>query len=53
MNVNVADGIVQLRGEVGEPDLINELVAKAGKVQGVREVESFLHLPNESAPMGQ
>ncbi len=53
MNVNVADGVVQLRGEVQGPGLINELVEKARHVQGVRDVESFLHLPKTPAPMDQ
>jgi osmotically-inducible protein OsmY len=51
VNVNVANGVVQLRGEVQEPSLIDDLVAKARHVQGVRDVESFLHLPNTPAPM--
>lgn len=53
VNVNVADGVVQLRGEVQEPGLINELVEKTRHVQGVRDVESFLHLPKTPAPMDQ
>lgn len=53
VNVNVADGVVQLRGEVQEPGLINDLVEKARHVQGVRDVESFLHLPKTPAPMDQ
>ncbi|HYM63197.1 MAG TPA: BON domain-containing protein [Gaiellaceae bacterium] len=53
VNVNVADGVVQLRGEVQGPGLINELVEKARHVQGVRDVESFLHLPKTPAPMDQ
>ena len=45
VDVNVANGVVQLRGEVERPELIEELVARAQKIQGVREVESLLHLP--------
>ena len=45
VDVNVADGVVQLRGEVREQGLIDELVSQARKVQGVRDVESYLHLP--------
>jgi osmotically-inducible protein OsmY len=37
-----------LRGEVDSPELIDDLVSKARKVQGVQEVESLLHTPAES-----
>jgi osmotically-inducible protein OsmY len=53
ISVNAANGIVQLRGEVEQPELIDELVQRARSVQGVREVESLLHLPGEEAPMHQ
>jgi hyperosmotically inducible periplasmic protein len=51
INVNVQDGVVQLRGEVEGPELINELVDRVRKVQGVRDVENLLHLPGTEAPM--
>jgi hypothetical protein len=51
VDVNVVDGVVQLRGEVESPDLVDELVAKARSVQGVRDVENLLHLPGTPAPM--
>ena len=51
LNVNVQDGVVQLRGEVPRPELIDELVAQTRKVQGVRDVENLLHLPGTAAPM--
>ena len=50
INVNVEDGKVVLRGEVGSQELIEELVDRARGVQGVREVESLLHLPSGTAP---
>jgi len=50
LNVNVQNGVVQLRGEV-PPDLIDELVAETRKVRGVREVENLLHVPGTKAPM--
>ena len=50
INVNVQDGVVQLRGEVPRPELIDDLVEKARQVQGVRDVESLLHLPGTPAP---
>jgi osmotically-inducible protein OsmY len=51
VNVNVQDGLVQLRGEVERPELIEELVARTRRVQGVRDVENLLHTPGTEAPM--
>lgn len=51
INVNVQGGVVQLRGEVSKPELIEELVDQTRKVQGVRDVENLLHLPGTKAPM--
>src|ERR671935_1085637 len=51
LNVNVQNGVVQLRGEVPRTELIDELVAETRKVQGVRDVENLLHLPGAEAPM--
>ena len=53
VDVDVQNGIVQLRGEVHDPELIEELVAKALGVQGVKDVENLLHLPQTQAPMHQ
>ena len=53
ISVNAANGVVQLRGEVEQPELIDELVQRARSVQGVREVENLLHLPGEEARMHQ
>jgi hypothetical protein len=53
INVNAQDGVVQLRGEVPNPDLIDDLVSRARSVQGVKEVENLLHLPGEPARMHQ
>ncbi len=51
VDVSVEHGVVQLRGEVEGPELIEELVARARKIPGVREVESLLHLPGAPARM--
>jgi osmotically-inducible protein OsmY len=51
INVNVQEGVVQLRGEVERPELIESLVEQTRKVQGVRDVESLLHTPGTKAPM--
>jgi gas vesicle protein len=53
IDVNVQEGVVQLRGEVPDSDMLNDLVEKTRKVQGVRDVESLLHLPGTPAPMHQ
>lgn len=53
VNVNVQQGVTQLRGEVESPELIEELVGRTHKVRGVGEVENLLHLPGTPAPMHQ
>ena len=53
INVSAADGVVALRGEVDRPELIDDLVGRTRRVQGVRDVENLLHLPGTPAPMHQ
>jgi osmotically-inducible protein OsmY len=53
INVNAEDGIVVLRGEVEQPELIEELVERTRKVQGVRDVQNLLHLPGTPAPTNE
>jgi hypothetical protein len=48
--VNVEDGVVVLRGEVGDPRQMTELAQQALKIPGVAGVENLLHLPYEPAP---
>src|ERR671931_2289506 len=43
VDVNAVDGVVELRGEVERPELVNELEEKARKVQGVLDVRNLLH----------
>ncbi len=50
VSVNVANGVVQLRGEVERPDLVAELEAATRKVQGVKDVENLLHPAGTDAP---
>ena len=50
VNVNVEDGVVYLRGELDQLDLIEDLAAQARKVQGVLAVENLLHVPGQEAP---
>jgi osmotically-inducible protein OsmY len=51
VNVNVEFGKVVLRGQVESRELIDDLVARARAIDGVNDVESLLHLPDEPAPM--
>jgi osmotically-inducible protein OsmY len=50
INVNAEDGVVYLRGEVTQPDMIEDLETKARNVQGVLGVENLLHTPGQEAP---
>jgi osmotically-inducible protein OsmY len=50
INVNAEGGTVFLRGEVDNPDLIQDLEKAARNVQGVREVENLLHAVGTPAP---
>jgi len=50
VDVNVADGVVWLRGEVKTPALVKEVEAKAREVPEVKGVENLLHLPKTPAP---
>ncbi|MGH3051530.1 MAG: BON domain-containing protein [Gaiellaceae bacterium] len=50
INVNAENGKIYLRGEVGKPELIEDLEQRARKVQGVQDVENLLHLPGAEAP---
>jgi osmotically-inducible protein OsmY len=45
INVNAENGKVVLRGEVDSAEMIDDLVSKARKVQGVQDVENLLHTP--------
>jgi osmotically-inducible protein OsmY len=50
INVNAEDGVIFLRGEIDDVDMIDELEKAARKVQGVRQVENLLHAPGGPAP---
>jgi hypothetical protein len=45
VNVNVHDGVVELRGEVRGPEEIAALGNATARVAGVRRVENLLHTP--------
>jgi osmotically-inducible protein OsmY len=50
VNVNAVDGVVTLRGQLEHPEEINRLIDEVRQIPGVREVESYLHLPGTIPP---
>jgi osmotically-inducible protein OsmY len=48
--VNAQRGVIQLRGQVGSEDDIEELVKRTEEINGVRAVENLLHVPGTPAP---
>ena len=53
INVNVQEGLVQLRGEVPRPEMIHDLETQVRRIQGVRDVENLLHPPGIQPQMHQ
>jgi osmotically-inducible protein OsmY len=51
VNVQAHDGIVELRGQVPRPELIDELVKRTRQIPEVRDVENLLHVQGTPAPM--
>jgi hypothetical protein len=49
INVDAADGVVTLRGEV-DAAMIEEIAVRAAAVEGVTRVETLLHPPGTPAP---
>jgi osmotically-inducible protein OsmY len=52
VDVNVENGVVYLRGQVEQPELIQDLELRVRAVQGVREVENLLRVPGAEQPAG-
>jgi osmotically-inducible protein OsmY len=50
ININVEQGVVVLRGQVGDAGMSERLEKAARAIPGVWEVENLLHLPGEPAP---
>lgn len=50
INVNVADGVVELRGEQPTQQAIDDLIARVKTVPNVKRIHNYLHLPNTPAP---
>ena len=53
ISINTQRGVVQLRGEVPTVGMLTELIDRTRQIQGVRDVESLLHLHGVDAPMHQ
>jgi hypothetical protein len=53
IDVNVQNGVVQLRGEAPTQEMIDDLESRARDVQGIREVENLLHLRGAQPQMHQ
>ncbi|MGN6189764.1 MAG: BON domain-containing protein [Conexibacter sp.] len=49
VSVNVNDGVVELRGQLEQPEQIERLGAAAARVEGVKRVENLLHTPGSPA----
>ena len=45
VSVNVEEGVVYLRGELGDASVIEDLERRVRSVQGVDRVENLLHTP--------
>lgn len=50
IDVNAADGVVWLRGEAKNPEMIKSLERQASAIPEVKKVKNLLHLPNTPAP---
>ena len=48
--MSVANGIVELRGQVADASQSEALELKTRMVSGVRDVRNLLHLPGETPP---
>jgi BON domain len=45
VSINVANGIVELRGQLQDADQIDRLVREARRIEGVSDVRNLLHRP--------
>ena len=50
VNVNAENGVVYLRGEVPDAEVLDKLETQAREVAGVGDVVSLLHLPGKPVP---
>jgi hypothetical protein len=50
VSLDIADGVLELRGELGSEPEIEDLIDQVCEVPGVTMVLSLLHLPGQPAP---
>lgn len=50
ISIDAADGVVTLRGTAENADQIKSLESEVGRVAGVTQVVSYLHMPGTEAP---
>jgi hypothetical protein len=50
ININVAEGVVELRGQVAHPDDIDAIEKKVRHIPGVQAIHNYLHPPHTPAP---
>jgi osmotically-inducible protein OsmY len=50
VNIDVAEGVVTLRGQVDRPEQVRDLEAKARSIAGTRDVQNLLHTPDSPPP---
>lgn len=48
ININAENGVVFLRGQVEDPELVEALEARVRKVRGVKDVQNLLHTAETS-----
>jgi osmotically-inducible protein OsmY len=48
VNVQALDGVVELRGQIDDPNVIEDLEKRTRQVTGVRDVRNLLHLPGQT-----
>jgi osmotically-inducible protein OsmY len=49
INIDAADGVVYLRGQVKRPDMIEHIESRVRQIDGVRDVMNLLHQPGTPA----
>lgn len=50
LNIDTVDGVVMIRGQVERPDVMNEIVARTRRVDGVRDVRNLMRPPGKPVP---
>lgn len=50
LNIDTVGGVVMIRGQVDEPEVMHEIIARTWRVEGVKDVRNLMHLPGTPAP---